>query len=225
MNGRTCIRRPIMTVLLNAACIVAGVLALFKIPIAALPQYDTPVIQVSANLPGASPETMASGRHGAGAAVLHHRLGVGDELRRSSLGQTQVTLEFRPGPQYRCGSRGCASRAPSRPARIAGGDDHAAIVPEGQPGRSTNHVFDAALGRHAVVAIEQLCGQPDRADALHPPGIAQVDINGQKKYAVRIRIDPEAAAARGLTLEEVAQAVRTPMPIRPSAPRARASNW
>ena len=53
-----CIRRPIMTVLLNAAVIVAGVLAYNSIPIAALPQYDTPTIQVSASLPGASPETM-----------------------------------------------------------------------------------------------------------------------------------------------------------------------
>ena len=55
-----CIRRPIMTVLLNAAVIVAGALAYNNIPIAALPQYDTPTIQVSASLPGASPETMAS---------------------------------------------------------------------------------------------------------------------------------------------------------------------
>ena len=55
-----CIRRPIMTVLLNAAVIVAGALAYSKIPISALPQYDTPTIQVSASLPGASPETMAS---------------------------------------------------------------------------------------------------------------------------------------------------------------------
>ena len=54
------IRRPVLTVLLNAAIVVAGVIAYGKIPIAALPSYDTPVIHVFAQLPGASPETMAT---------------------------------------------------------------------------------------------------------------------------------------------------------------------
>ena len=54
------IRRPVMTVLLNIAIVIAGLLALDKIPVAALPRFDTPVINVNASLPGASPETMAS---------------------------------------------------------------------------------------------------------------------------------------------------------------------
>mgnify|MGYP000656215471 CR=1 FL=1 len=55
-----CIRRPVMTVLLNAAIVMAGVIGYRSIPVAALPSYDTPVINVTATLPGASPETMAS---------------------------------------------------------------------------------------------------------------------------------------------------------------------
>ena len=54
------IRRPVLTVLLNAAIVVAGVIAYGKIPVAALPSYNTPVINVSGSLPGASPETMAT---------------------------------------------------------------------------------------------------------------------------------------------------------------------
>ncbi|MFM8343549.1 MAG: efflux RND transporter permease subunit, partial [Betaproteobacteria bacterium] len=54
------IRRPVMTVLLNLAIVVAGALSLKFIPVAALPSYNTPVINVSANLPGASPEDMAT---------------------------------------------------------------------------------------------------------------------------------------------------------------------
>ena len=54
------IRRPVMTVLLNLAVVVAGAIAYTKIPVAALPSYNTPVINVSASLPGASPETMAT---------------------------------------------------------------------------------------------------------------------------------------------------------------------
>ncbi|MEY2686993.1 MAG: hypothetical protein RL375_1191, partial [Pseudomonadota bacterium] len=56
----TFIRRPVMTVLLNLAIVMAGAVAIGKIPVAALPSYNTPVIQVTAVLPGASPETMAS---------------------------------------------------------------------------------------------------------------------------------------------------------------------
>ena len=56
------IRRPVLTVLLNAAIVVAGAIALNKIPVAALPSYNTPVINVSAQLPGGSPETMATSR-------------------------------------------------------------------------------------------------------------------------------------------------------------------
>ena len=55
-----CIRRPAMTVLLSAAAVVAGIFAYFQIPVAALPSYNTPVINVNAQLPGASPDTMAS---------------------------------------------------------------------------------------------------------------------------------------------------------------------
>ena len=55
------IRRPVMTVLLNLAIVMAGVIGIRSIPVAALPSYDTPVINVSASLPGASPETMTAG--------------------------------------------------------------------------------------------------------------------------------------------------------------------
>ena len=89
-----CIRRPIMTVLLNAAVIVGGVLAYAKFPIAALPQYDTPTIQVTAVLPGASPETMASSV----ATPLERQFStiaaVNTMSSTSSLGNTQITLEF-----------------------------------------------------------------------------------------------------------------------------------
>ena len=55
-----CIRRPVMTVLLSVAIVIAGAVAYFKIPVAALPSFNTPLISVSATLPGASPENMAS---------------------------------------------------------------------------------------------------------------------------------------------------------------------
>ena len=88
------IRRPVMTVLLNLAIIVAGVLSLRFIPVAALPSYNTPVINVFANLPGASPEDMAT----AVALPLEQQFQtipfVAQISSTSTLGQTSVTIEF-----------------------------------------------------------------------------------------------------------------------------------
>src|SRR3990170_3425 len=89
-----CIRRPVMTVLLSVSAVVAGILAYGEIPIAALPSYDTPTISVSATLPGASPETMASSV----ATQLERQFstisGLAVISSTSTLGNTSITLEF-----------------------------------------------------------------------------------------------------------------------------------
>ncbi|MBL8520354.1 MAG: efflux RND transporter permease subunit [Betaproteobacteria bacterium] len=204
-----CIRRPIMTVLLNAACVVAGVLAYTKIPIAALPQYDTPTIQVTANLPGASPETMASSV----ATPLERQFStiasVAVMSSTSTLGQTQVTLEFdqnRPIDAAAVDVQAALLRAQrALPVEMTTLPSYRKVNPADQP------IMFLTL-RSDAMPLSQVNSYAD--NLIVPtlstlPGIAQVDINGQKKYAVRIRVDPEAAASRGLTLEEVAQAVRT----------------
>lgn len=89
-----CIRRPVMTVLLSIATVIAGSVAYFKIPVAALPSFNTPVISVTASLPGASPENMAS----AVALPLEKEFATIDGIKvissTNSLGSTSVTLEF-----------------------------------------------------------------------------------------------------------------------------------
>jgi hypothetical protein len=91
------IRRPVMTVLLNLAIVMAGVIGFRSIPIAALPSYDTPVISVSASLPGASPETMATSV----ALPLEKQFqtvpGLQTISSTSTLGNTSLTLEFEEG--------------------------------------------------------------------------------------------------------------------------------
>ena len=89
-----CIRRPVMVILLSIALILVGVLAYGNIPVAALPSYNTPVINVSANLAGASPETMASSV----ALPLEKQFstipGINLITSTSSQGNTSLTLEF-----------------------------------------------------------------------------------------------------------------------------------
>ena len=89
-----CIRRPVMTVLLPASAVVAGIIAYSGLPIAALPSYDSPTISVTAVLPGASPETMASSV----ATPLERQFstisGLSVISSASTLGNTAITLEF-----------------------------------------------------------------------------------------------------------------------------------
>ena len=91
------IRRPVMTVLLNLSIFMAGVIGLRSIPVAALPSYDTPVINVSASLPGANPDTMATSV----ALPLEKQFQTVPGLKTisstSTLGQTNLTLEFEEG--------------------------------------------------------------------------------------------------------------------------------
>ena len=91
------IRRPVMTVLLNVAIVAAGVIGFNNIPVSALPSYDTPVINVSASLPGANPETMATSV----ALPLEKQFQTVPGLRTlsssSGLGNTSLTLEFEEG--------------------------------------------------------------------------------------------------------------------------------
>src|SRR5205823_6863390 len=91
------IRRPVMTVLLNAAIVVAGIIAYSRIPVAALPSYNTPVINVFAALPGASPETMATSV----ALQLEKQFqtipGLNVISSTNTLGNTSITLEFDEG--------------------------------------------------------------------------------------------------------------------------------
>ena len=91
------IRRPVLTILLNAAIVVGGTIAFNKIPVAALPSYNTPVINVSAQLPGASPETMATSV----ALQLEKQFqtipGLAVISSSNTLGVTSVTLEFDQG--------------------------------------------------------------------------------------------------------------------------------
>ena len=204
-----CIRRPIMTVLLNAAVIVAGVLAYNSIPIAALPQYDTPTIQVSASLPGASPETMASSV----ATPLERQFStiasVNTMSSTSSLGSTQITLEFDQDRNIDAASvdvQAALLRAQrGLPIEMTTLPSYRKVNPADTP-----ILFMTLIS--PSMALSELNSYAE--NLILPtlstlPGVAQVEINGQKKFAIRIRVDPESAASRGLTLDDIAAAVRS----------------
>jgi hydrophobic/amphiphilic exporter-1 (mainly G- bacteria), HAE1 family len=202
------IRRPVMTVLLNLAVVMAGVIGYRSIPVAALPSYDTPVINVSASLPGASPETMASSV----ALPLEKQFqtipGLALISSSSSLGSTSLTLEFDEGRNI----DGAALDVQAALLRVQ------RALPQDMTQPPNYRKVNPADAPILLVALTSPSMSPsdlqDFAEHLITPtlstidGVAQVNIFGSKRYAVRVQVRPEALAARNIGLDEVATALR-----------------
>ncbi len=201
------IRRPVMTVLLNIAIVMAGVVALGKIPVAALPSYNTPVVQVSAVLPGASPETMASSV----ALPLEKQFstiaGLSTISSVNTQGNSSITLEFDPARDMDAAAldvQAALFRAQrSLPAEMTNPPSYRKLNPADAP------VLIVALTSPSI----NLSELNDFAENLIAPslstidGVAQVSVFGQKRYAVRIEVKPGALSERNLTLDELRAAI------------------
>ncbi|MFL6663832.1 MAG: efflux RND transporter permease subunit [Rhizobacter sp.] len=201
------IRRPVMTILLNAAIVVAGVIAYSRIPVAALPSYNTPVINVSAALPGASPETMATSV----ALQLEKQFqtipGLNVISSTNTLGNTSITLEFDEGRNIDAAAvdvQAALLRAQRQlPQDMTQPPAYRKVNPADAP------VLFLALTSPSL----NLSDLNDYAEHLISPtlstldGVAQVNIFGQKRFAVRVRVVPDALAARNISLDELTNAL------------------
>jgi HAE1 family hydrophobic/amphiphilic exporter-1 len=202
-----CIRRPVMTILLSVATVVAGVIAYSKIPVAALPSFNSPVIQVSATLSGASPENMAASV----ALPLEKEFSTIDGITVISstnfLSTTSITLEFnndRDIDKAAVDVQAALLRAQRRlPIEMTTPPSYRKVNPADAP------VLLMALSSPAMDLFEV----SDYAENLISPnlstidGVAQVLVYGQKRYAVRVRANPAKLALNNLTMDDVAQAV------------------
>jgi len=204
-----CIRRPVMTTLLMASLLLGGFFGYRQLPIAAIPRIDVPTIQVSAQLPGASPDTMAVSV----AAPLERQFatiaGITMITSSSTEGSTSITLEFDLNRDIDAAAldvQSAISVATARlPADISAPPSFRKVNPADTP------VIFLAL-TSATAQSQEINEFADKV--MSPrlstlPGVAQVNINGAQKRAVRIRYDLDALAARGISIEELRQAVTT----------------
>lgn len=202
------IRRPVATTLLTLAAIAFGVVAYFELPVSDLPAVDYPTIQVSASLPGASPETMAA----TVATPLERQFsaiaGLTNMNSTSGQGATTITLEFALERDL----DGAALDVQS--AISAASRTLPANMPAPPTYRKVNPADDAIVMlslTSASLPLSQLdrYGQDLIAQRLATvPGVAQVQVYGSQRYAVRVQVDPRALSARGLGLDELAEAIR-----------------
>ena len=203
-----CIRRPVMTVLISAAIVLAGIFAYLQIPVAALPSYNTPVISVNAQLAGASPDTMASSV----ALPLEKQFSTIAGLKLISsvntLGNSQITLEFEASRDIDAAAvdvQAALLRAQRKlPAELTELPSYRKVNPADAP------VLFIALNSPSMGLAEL----NDFAEGLIAPtlsiidGVAQVNVNGQKRFAVRVRANSDLLNARNITLEDLAAAIK-----------------
>jgi HAE1 family hydrophobic/amphiphilic exporter-1 len=202
------IRRPVMTVLLSASAVVAGAIAYSDIPIAALPKFETPTIQVTAVLPGASPDNMASSV----ATPLEKQFATISDVNvissSSTQGRTQVTLEFdqdRDIDKAAVDVQAALLRASrSLPIEMTTPPSYRKVNPADAP------ILFVTLSSPSM-SLAELNSYAD--NLITPtlstlPGIAQIQVGGQKRYAVRVRMRTDSLAARNLTMDDVASALK-----------------
>ena len=210
-----CIRRPVMTVLLSASAIIAGIIAYSNLPIAALPSYDSPTISVRASLPGASPEIMASSV----ATKLEREFSIISGLEvissTSTLGNTSITLEFEQNRDIDSASidvQAALLRAQRKlPVEMTSSPSYRKINP------AESSILYLALSSPSM-SLSKLNDFAE--DFISPtlsnlPGVAQIGIYGQKKYAVRVQVNPNALAARNLSIDDIATALSNANPNSP----------
>jgi HAE1 family hydrophobic/amphiphilic exporter-1 len=202
------IRRPVATALLTISIIIFGVVAYRELPVSDLPAVDYPTIQVSASLPGASPETMAT----TVATPLERQFSAiaGLTVMNSTSGQglTSITLEFdlaRDIDGAALDVQSAISAASGQlPPNLPAAPSYRKVNPSDDP-----IVYLSLTSASLPLSTLNRYGQDVIGQRLSTiPGVAQVQVFGSQKYAVRVQVDPRALASRGIGLDELAQAIR-----------------
>jgi HAE1 family hydrophobic/amphiphilic exporter-1 len=204
-----CIRRPVMTTLLTAALCVFGAMAYKFLPVNDLPNIDFPTIVVTASLPGATPETMAS----AVATPLEQQFstiaGIDSMTSTSSLGSTAITLQFALERNIDAAAQDVQSAIAAVQRRLPND------MPAPPSFRKTNPADSPILFLSVVSPSLPLSVVHEFAETRIVQrmsvveGVALVQVYGAQKYALRVQLDPRALASRGITLDEVREALAT----------------
>jgi HAE1 family hydrophobic/amphiphilic exporter-1 len=202
-----CIRRPVMTTLLMAAFIIFGLIAYRALPVSELPNVDFPTISVTARLPGASPETMAS----AVATPLEGQFstiaGLESLSSTSAQGSTSITLQFSLDRNIDAAAQDVQSAIASAQRKLPSDMPSPPSFRKVNPADSA--VFYIALSSPTLpLAVVNEYAETQLAQRLSTvAGVAQVLVFGSQKYAVRIQANPDQLAARNLGIDELRQAI------------------
>ena len=201
------IRRPVMTTLVMFGILLFGLVGFWQLPVSDLPSVDFPTISVSANLPGASPEVMAS----AVATPLEKQFstiaGVDSMTSSSSQGSAQITIQFSLDRSIDAAAAdvqaAIAKAAKQLPPNLPAPPTYSKVNPADQP-----VIYIAMSSTTLPLSVVDDYAENILAEQISQiNGVAQVSVFGSQPYAVRVQVDPNKLAAFGLGIDQVEQAV------------------
>ena len=203
------VRRPIMTTLVMVGILLFGIMSYRLLPVSDLPNVDFPTINVNASLPGASPETMAS----AVATPLERQFstiaGLDSMNSTSSQGGTSITLQFNLSRNLDAAAQDvqtAISRSINQlPHDMPSPPTYQKVNPADQP-----IMYLALTSPTLPMSMLDEYGQTIMAQRISTiSGVAQVQVYGSQKYAVRIQVDPKTLVPRGIGIDEVAASIQS----------------
>ncbi len=201
--SETCIRRPVMTTLITASLIVFGIFGYRLLAVAALPAVDFPTIQITATLPGASPETMGASVAGPIERQLSTIAGITSMTSTSSLGLATIIIQFDLNRNIDGAALDVQTALTVAARRLPIEMTVPPFFRKVNPGDSPIIMFSLVSSTLPLSTVDDY-GEITLAQQISQlPGIAQVLVFGSQKFAVRVQVDPVAAASRGISLDDV----------------------
>jgi hydrophobic/amphiphilic exporter-1 (mainly G- bacteria), HAE1 family len=201
------IKRPVTTTLIMLGIIVFGAMAYRLLPVSDLPTVDFPTVQVNAGLPGASPETMAS----AVALPLEKQFatiaGLNSINSTSSLGSTNITLQFDLSRNIDAAAQDVQSMIAKTQRQLPPGMPTPPSYQKVNPGDQPVLFLVLRSAMLPLSVIDEYAESTIAQRISMVSGVAQVNVFGAAKYAVRVDVDPRQLAAKGIGIDEVANAI------------------
>src|SRR5437764_5402863 len=202
-----CIRRPVLTTLVTATFIVFGIFAYRLLSVAALPSVDFPTIQVTATLPGASAENMAV----AVAAPIERQMstisGINSISSVSTLGRTQIIIRFNLSRNIDGAALDVQTALTVAQRRLPVEMTVPPSFRKVNPGESPILFIVAISPTLPLSTVDEYAEVVLAQQMSQIPGVALVDVYGAQKFAVRVQVDPVAAAARNISLDDIRRVI------------------
>src|SRR5436190_4205866 len=202
------IRRPITTTLVMAGIVLFGLIGYRALPVSDLPNVDFPTIQVTATLPGANPETMASSV----ATPLERQFstiaGLNSVSSTSTLGNTQITLQFDLNRNIDAAAQDVQTAIAAASRQLPTGMPNPPTLKKVNPADQPIMYLRVASSTLPLSKVNEFADTLIAQRLSTISGVAQVLVTGEQKYAVRIQVDPSALASRDIGIDDVATALQ-----------------
>ncbi len=202
-----CIRHPVATTLMSAAMVAGGLFAYLFLPVAALPRTEFPVINVSASLSGASPDTMANSVATPLIKQFSTIAGIDTISASSSQGSTSIALQFNLDRDIDSAAADVQSAIARVQRQLPSEMTEPPSFRKVNPADAPILILALSSDIAPLPDLDAFAQQVVSPELATLPGVAQVQVFGSQKYAVRIRLNPDALAARGIGVDEVQTAI------------------